>query len=109
MINNLHRAMKTSQAGSTVGRILSELVEYTQTHFKAEEDAMRKHGYPDFVAHRQKHKALVEKVVDARKKMTSGNAMLSMDVMEFLKDWLIKHIQGTGKEYSPFFKSKGIR
>jgi methyl-accepting chemotaxis protein len=109
MINSLHRAMKTSQAGSTVGKTLNELVAYTQTHFKAEEDAMRKHGYPDLAAHRQKHQALIEKVLDARKKMTSGNATLSMEVMEFLKDWLIKHIQGTDREYGPFFKSKGIR
>jgi methyl-accepting chemotaxis protein len=109
MINNLHRAMKTSQAGSTVGRILNELVEYTQTHFKAEEDAMRKHGYQDLAAHRKKHQDLIEKVIDTRKKMASGNAMLSMDVMAFLKDWLIHHIQGTDKEYAPFLKSKGIR
>jgi methyl-accepting chemotaxis protein len=108
MINNLHRAMKTRQAGTTVGNILAELVAYTQTHFKAEEDAMRKHGYPDLAAHRQKHQALIEKVAEAQRKMASGNAMLSMDVMEFLKDWLIQHIQGTDKEYAPFFKSKGI-
>jgi methyl-accepting chemotaxis protein len=109
MINSLHRAMKTSQAGATVGRILNELVEYTQTHFKAEEDAMRKHGYPDLSTHRKKHQDLIERVLDTRKKMTAGNAMLSMDVMEFLKDWLIHHIQGTDKEYAPFLKSKGIR
>ena len=40
--------------------------------------------------------------------MASGNAMISMEVMDFLKDWLVNHIQGADKVYGPFFKSKEI-
>jgi len=47
-------------------------------------------------------------VAETQKKMASGTAMISMEVMDFLKDWLVNHIQGTDKIYGPFFKSKGI-
>jgi methyl-accepting chemotaxis protein len=108
IINKLHRSMKTRQTGAAIGAILTELVEYTKTHFKAEEDAMRKHGYPGLAAQQRQHRDLIEQVSEARKKMATGNAMLSMEVMEFLKNWLISHIQGSDREYGPFFNSKGI-
>ena len=34
---------------------------------------------------------------------------LSIEVMDFLKDWLIKHILATDKEYSVFLISKGVK
>ena len=108
LINKLHRSMKTRQAGSTMGQILAELVSYTKTHFKAEEDAMRKHGYPGLAEQQQQHKHLIQQVAETQKKMASGNIMLSMEVMDFLKNWLIKHIQGSDKQYGPFLNSKGM-
>jgi methyl-accepting chemotaxis protein len=108
LINKLHRSMKTRSAGSTIGQILNELVNYTKTHFKAEEDAMRKHGYPGLAEQQRQHQDLIQQVAATQKKLASGNAMLSMDVMDFLKNWLIKHIQGSDKEYGPFFNSKGV-
>jgi hemerythrin len=28
--------------------------------------------------------------------------------MDFLKNWLIKHIQGSDKQYGPFLNAKGM-
>ena len=108
LINKLHRSMKTRQAGSSMGQILAELVSYTKTHFKAEEDAMRKHGYPGLAEQQRQHQDLIEQVAATQKKMASGNVMLSMEVMDFLKNWLIKHIQGSDKQYGPFLNAKGM-
>jgi len=108
MINKLHRAMKTGQAGSGIKLILAELVDYTKTHFKSEEDLMRQHGYQGLREQEEQHNALVEQVAAAQEKIVSGNAMLSMEVMEFLKEWLVNHIQGEDKKYAPFFNAKGI-
>lgn len=30
------------------------------------------------------------------------------DIMAFLGDWLVKHIQGSDKKYGPFLKKKGL-
>ena len=60
--------MKTSQAGSAVGMILSELVAHTKTHFKAEEDAMRRHGYPGLADHQRQHSDLIQKVAEPKRK-----------------------------------------
>jgi methyl-accepting chemotaxis protein len=108
MINKLHRAMKTGQAGSAIKGILSELVDYTKTHFRAEEDLMRRHGFEGLAKQEKQHQALMEKVAATQEKIAAGNAMLSMEVMDFLKKWLVHHIQGEDKQYGPFFNAKGI-
>lgn len=43
-------------------------------------------------------------------KYKSGvTSTLSLEVLNFLKNWLIKHIQGTDEKYVPFLTSKGVR
>jgi len=50
----------------------------------------------------------VTQVVDFRRQFESGETDASLELMEFLKDWVIKHIKGTDKKYSSFLLSKGV-
>jgi len=34
--------------------------------------------------------------------------MLSLDVMKFLREWLVNHIQVVDKKYGPVLKEKGV-
>ncbi len=109
MINDLHKAMKGRQGAPAMERILNRLVEYTVMHFGTEEELFRKYNYPEREKHAQAHKKLVGKVSDFQKKMRSGDATISMDLMEFLKDWLVNHIKGTDTKYAPFLLEKGVK
>lgn len=109
LINKLHKAMKTNAVGHVLSQILSDLVEYTKVHFKTEEEAMQRYAFPEFSMHQTKHQELISHVAEIQEKLKTGNALISMEVMEFLKDWLVNHIQGTDKEYGPFFNTKGLR
>jgi hemerythrin len=108
LINRLHDAMKEGRGKEVLGPILAELVTYTNTHFKAEEELMVKSKYPDFAAHKKIHDDLKQQVQDLQKKFESGNTLMTIDVMTFLKDWLSKHIQGIDKKYVPQMKQQGI-
>lgn len=35
-----------------------------------------------------------------------GRLMLTLDVMDFLGEWLVAHIQGSDKAYAPFLHGK---
>lgn len=108
LINQLHKIMKLRLGNKKAAEILDELVEYTTSHFGYEEKIMREYKYEDLVEHTIKHVDLIGKVGDFQKQFKQGNALLTMDLMDFLKDWLVNHIQGTDKKYAPFFKSKGL-
>lgn len=106
LINNLHSGLMAGFGVSEMTFILDDLVRYTNVHFKREEDLMKKHAYPDYEEHRDAHADLVRKVVDFQAQLKSGKKVFSVELMSFLKDWLLNHILKTDKRYSGFFKQR---
>ena len=108
LTNKLHDAMRSGQGKMVVGEVLDELVEYTKTHFTHEEALMEKAGYPGLASHKLVHNRLVNQVNDLKTQNEAGKLSLSMEVMKFLKEWLVDHIQGTDKNYSSYLNKNGI-
>ena len=106
MINQLHKAMKMQKGSSALEDILKRLVEYTEMHFATEEKMFKKYGYPEYEQHKKIHKELVATVVSFHNDFVSGKATVTMDLMDFLTDWLKNHILKTDMEYVPFLKDK---
>lgn len=109
MINQLNDSMTKTVPKETLSGIIKGLVDYTVVHFGFEEDYFDRFGYPDKDAHKREHQEFVRKVVDFRDQFDSGRLFISMEIMDFLKNWLVNHIQGTDKKYGPFLNSKGIK
>ena len=93
---------------AVAGSILERLVSYTVYHFGFEEKLFQKHGYPEYEQHKKAHENLVAKVKEFKTKVQSGDATISMELMNFLKDWLASHIKGTDKKYVPFMREHGV-
>lgn len=108
MINNLYDAMRSGKGKDIIGDIVSVLVDYTKTHFGYEEKVFDQFNYPETTTHKLAHKGFVDKVVGFQNDIKAGNVSLSIDVMNFLKDWLTTHIKGTDKKYTQFFHDHGI-
>lgn len=108
MVNQLFDAMKTGKGNQVMGDILKQLIAYTQTHFAAEERLMQQYGFPEYEAHKKEHNALVIQVVDLQKQFQEGKAVLTQNVMNFLRDWLARHIQGVDKKYGVYLNGKGV-
>lgn len=109
IINDLHEAMKVGKGSSIIGEILKEMIKYTQTHFSFEESVLEKHSYPKVFYQKKEHAYYVEKLNTFVKDYESGVSMMSIDVSQFLKDWLMKHIMGTDKEYTGYLNEKGVK
>jgi len=107
LINMLQTTVDYSTGEEFERECLAAVVNYTKTHFVYEEGLMSKYGYPDFEAHKAQHQKMINKVngLLANYEERPENAM--KDVLDFLKQWLIRHINGTDKEYSEFLISKG--
>jgi hemerythrin len=108
MINELNEAMKKGKGKESLAKIINGLVSYTATHFKQEERYFDKFGYPDTVNHKKEHVAFVQKVTDFKNGFEKNNLSVTVEVMNFLSDWLKNHIKGTDKKYSAFFNEKGL-
>ena len=60
---------------------------------------MQKFNYPAFNEHKAEHEKLTEEVLKLQKDYKEGKSLITMDTMNFLKSWLINHIEGTDKKY----------
>jgi hemerythrin-like metal-binding protein len=100
-INDLYDAWENPEATATTKRVLDRLVEYTQTHFDHEEKIMREAGFPEweFDAHKAQHDAMRQRTIGLRTHLTLVTAR---DVLVFLKDWWLDHIQGEDKKYAGY-------
>ncbi len=110
MLNDLYDAMQAKQSQAILGRVLDGLISYTASHFKHEETLFARTGYPAAAEHKKEHDDLTKQVLDVKKKYQEGGAAtLSMEVLNFLRKWLLNHIQGSDKKYGPHLIAKGIK
>lgn len=108
-INDLHDAMKNGKSKDILAGLINQLVNYTLTHFSLEEEYMSKYKYIDYLQHQKEHKAFVEKITAFRNDYNLTSGVVSIELMNFLKDWLVKHVLGTDKKYVPFLMGKGVK
>lgn len=99
LINELHEAMKNGQGKEVTSRVLTNLVKYTQTHFTAEEKLLEQYNYPKLGEQKQAHKGFVVKIQETEKKAATSTIGVNSDLLKFLKDWLINHIERSDKQY----------
>jgi hemerythrin len=109
LINDLHAAMGAGKGKEVLGKIFAELIEYTKSHFADEEAEFKKYNYPETFFHQKEHEKLTNDVVKYYNEFTAGKATISIEIMNFLKNWLQNHIMGTDKKYSSYLKAKGVK
>jgi hemerythrin len=108
LLNQLYDAMKAGKGNEVVGKVLEDLVDYTKKHLADEERLLQSNGYPAFAGHKAEHVRITAQVVDYHRQYKEGNVGISVKLGNFIKDWLINHIQTVDKKYSAFLNGKGI-
>ncbi|OGQ99656.1 MAG: hemerythrin [Deltaproteobacteria bacterium RIFOXYD12_FULL_55_16] len=109
MINELNDAMLTGKGKNVLMTVLNKLAEYCVSHFAVEEKLFDVHVYPETADHKEKHHKMTTKVKALIGEVQSGKSTISIEVMNFLKNWLDKHIMETDKKYGPYLNSKGVK
>ena len=100
LINELHTAMMQGAGNEALGRILGELIRYTESHFSYEEAMLQQRGYSSLMAHRSEHRQLTRQIEDLQTQFRSGKLLMTMQVMQFLKEWLANHILIRDMQYA---------
>ena len=104
MGRELHTAMSNGQGKASLAKILDRLVQYTNVHFAHEERLMRLADYPELAEHTAEHALLAKKVTQFQKEFEAGRAVMTVQLLQFLKDWLHHHIKGSDQKYTPHLK-----
>lgn len=88
--------------------LISELINYTRTHFAHEQDYQRSIGYPDIDSHIALHRKFEDKLMEfdfdsLGDDFTSQNETTE-ELLGFLTTWLITHIMQVDMLYVKFKK-----
>lgn len=108
LINLLHYAIEKEQGTFILGETLSDLINYTVSHFSSEERFMLKYDYPLYNEHKIEHDILTAQVKELDAKFKSGDNFICPQVMNILKDWLEIHIKSVDNKFGIFLNEIGI-
>ncbi len=104
-IDRLESAGDERQRELAVYFVMEQLNDYVRIHFTVEEIVMRLFDYPGLEAHIAEHRAF-----SARLKAFESSELIEdmhFEAGKFLREWLVKHIQGSDKHYADFLLANG--
>lgn len=109
LINQLFAAFKEGKAKKQIKDILKALVDYTIYHFGTEEKYFKEFDFENTDKHVEEHKKFAGQVAQFQEDFIAGKVSVTYDLMNFLKDWLINHIQKTDRNYTDCFNKNGLK
>ncbi|XDD43110.1 bacteriohemerythrin [Leptospira sp. WS60.C2] len=106
--NKDHLSTKTKSLLQAV----SELEDYTISHFLIEERVMELNLYPNLEAHKKQHDRFTDKILELKNRLTSDKLLENdkelnqffTDLIRFLRLWLTNHILQEDMNYKPYIK-----
>jgi len=93
-----------------INEVMKELRNYTQYHFKTEEDLFLKYNYPDYQAHKKEHDAFIDYLdsIDLEAIQNDQSNFLR-ELLEEIVHWVFNHIITTDYMYKDFLIDLGSK
>lgn len=108
LLNQLASAMAEGKGKTVLEPVLNNLIKYTVFHFNEEEKYFDRFDYSGAEVHRVEHLKLIEEVKQFKTDYDAGKIGITVELMRFLKGWLINHIADTDKEFGKLLNNKNI-
>jgi len=103
MITKLQDSLDDGLVTHQLGMVLKDLVNYTKYHFSSEENFMSQIHFPGLEIHIKFHKELTENIIKILLNLKEGKTITSIDLIEFLKNWLTNHIINEDKKIGIYY------
>lgn len=112
-LNDAQFTLAEDESLENLSSITEDLLSYALYHFDTEEDLMSKYKYdetkPDeYNQHIKQHRDFSSKVVEIRESIKNGKMIHSEELIDFLKNWLINHINKTDKKLGIYIDEQKV-
>ncbi len=103
IINKVIVAKQHNNNSEDILGILNEMTKHAQGLFKTEETYMIKFNYPEYQYHKEEHNDFSIKTFFYKSTIVSSDYQIANEILEYLKQWLVNHIQKTDRKYTDCF------
>ena len=106
LLNRSYLLVLQDDKQTELSKLLFELLSYAKYHFSAEEELMREYQYENMDQHEIQHLSFINKVVTYKKDLGTGMNYLSVEIFDFIRNWLLNHILEVDAEMGKSICSK---
>ncbi|MBF8452036.1 bacteriohemerythrin [Aeromonas dhakensis] len=107
-MNRLYQAVIDKSPAQLRKQRLDELLKLATRHFADEERVMEQAGYPELRRHKEEHARLLAELDTLMQRNGPDDEEFNMELLVFLKNWLLNHISKVDKQYSGSLRQAGI-
>ncbi|WAF76920.1 bacteriohemerythrin [Aeromonas dhakensis] len=107
-MNRLYQAVIDKSPAQLRKQRLDELLKLAIQHFADEEQVMEQAGYPELRRHKEEHARLLAELDTLMQRNGPDDEEFNMELLVFLKNWLLNHISKVDKQYSGSLRQAGI-
>lgn len=108
VVARLQESLARNAGDPALRNQLDELLSLLRVHFRDEEEFLRRHGYPDLLAHVAEHTALQGELEQIQQRYERNAAPLASMIGTFLGGWLRHHISEGDFNYARFLRERGL-
>lgn len=106
ILNRCYSALMLHDHSHELEGVVAELLDYTHYHFSTEESLMAEAEYPAAPSHAAAHRKFIRSINNFRDRSDAGESFVAIDVLVFLKDWLVHHIQNTDRAFTNYLNER---
>jgi hemerythrin-like metal-binding protein len=105
LIRGIKNALRTGDRISAI-ELMTQLDDFTNAHFIAEQLLMRLNAYPAYRAHEDAHDRLIDELRRLRHSIATSESDHSIATTSAIERWLIDHIQTADRALGTFLREK---
>lgn len=108
ILSNLHDLMFKGATEPEMSLLIKQLESYTTFHFATEERYFDKFDYEFAAEHKKEHRDLEAQVVKFKEKLKNEGTAVLVELLDFLENWLVGHLEIQDKKYTTCFNTHGL-
>lgn len=111
ILNELGEMVNARDLPERMDSVLQELTEYAEKHFSTEEGYFDKFNYEGAEEHKEKHSELRSKIagfIEERSNPVKDVYETYLELLDFLADWLVDHLEDMDMKYVDCFREHGL-
>jgi hemerythrin len=88
--------------------LLRKMIDLTQQHFRSEETLLASKGFPGAARHGDHHKDLGTLMKEYLVRFDRGDLGSSTNLLNFLRQWIVHHVETEDKAYGVWLNRHGV-